>query len=111
MRITSKIRVPLFVRWTALVVVFAIGMGGIGYGVNDALNQANNAEQFVTERCESGNDLRRGLRHEKTKEIQFLRKLPTLFPGAPSDIFQDYVKAEIEVIKKNRNTIFAPREC
>lgn len=75
MQITSKrgdrvlYKIPLSVRWTTLAVVFAIGIGGIGFGVNDALNGVDEREQVQLERCQAGNELRTTLVEEKQEEL------------------------------------------
>lgn len=63
-------RIPLWLRAGVLVLVCAFGMGGIGYGVNDALNGVNEREIVQYERCLAGNVLRLTLQEEKREELE-----------------------------------------
>lgn len=100
-------------RWVSLVVAFAIGIGGVGYGINAAINQADEAQDALVARCESGNELREGLRAEKNNEIKFVESLPRLFEeaGVPQEYIEPYVVSQVKLIEHNRDTVFKEKQC
>ena len=98
-------------RAVTLFVLMVVGIGGIGFGAHEALDNSNSALEASQIRCESGNELRKGLREEKETEIRFLENLPKLFPGAPEGTFKAYTDAEIKNIEHNKDTVFAPKDC
>lgn len=115
MRITSKIRIPLFVRWTALAVVCAIGIGGIGYGVNDALNESARTREIQVDRCEQGNKLKVGLQdyfQEQLDEVEShgVKYYENFLGGSEAEI-RKLRKESITKLRKDVNDRFAPEDC
>lgn len=114
MRITSKIHVPLFIRWTALALACAIGIGGIGYGVNSALTTSENNATVAKERCESGNELRKGLRqyfNAVKKESELIPSSSIHISGIPDAKLDRLQQAKIHRLEYNIATRFADHEC
>lgn len=107
-------RIPLSVRWTTLAAIFAIGIGGIGYGVNEALNGVYERQQVQLERCESGNELRRGLYDEKNEELKEVES-----HGVPYyEEFLNGTEAQLRELRqesitkiKERIDRYAPENC
>jgi len=107
-------KIPLSVRWTTLAAVFAIGIGGIGFGVNDALNGVNEREKVQVERCEAGNELRTGLVEEKQEELHEVKShgvpyYERFLSGTEAEIRQ-LRKESIEKIQK-RIDRYKPEPC
>jgi hypothetical protein len=101
-------------RAVTLFVLMAVGVGGIGFGINEALTGVSEREQVQQERCEAGNKLRVGLVEEKQEELDEVKSHGVAYyekflKGSEAEIRQ----LRQESIEKINGRIerYAPEDC
>lgn len=102
-------------RWIALAVAFAIGIGGIGFGVNGALTGTEQNQQVQVERCEAGNKLKLGLQEyfkEQLTEVEThgVPYYEQYLDGTEAQI-RKLRRESIQKLRRDVNVRFAPENC
>lgn len=105
----------LTLRWIGLVAVLAIGIGGIGFGVNEAINQSEQNRDVQVGRCEAGNKLKVGLQEyfkEQLVEVE-THGIPYYeqYLGGTEAQLRKLRRESIEKLRRDVNVRFAPENC
>lgn len=113
--IFKKLKASLLVRWVTLSLVFAIGIGGVGYGINEALVGVDRAQEVQIERCEAGNKVRVGLQQYFIEQLAEVKshgvKYYEQFLGHNEEALRQLRRESIQNLERDVNIRFAPENC